>query len=169
MRLPSACSCSRLFILCSSSVQTVWCASPARSPTVSSAPTHRRECLSLSPQRIQTVVGCRVLCALSSHTLVPLSFLSYWPFSPSSSSTFFFSCFTSWSRSCTQNQNTMGQPPSLQNVFSLFFFCFFSKLQTVMRVICNLLQDKNRKRPKSQPTQTVHVRESEGRTVSVLL
>lgn len=40
-------------------------------------------------------------------TLVPLSFLSYWPFSPSSSSTLLFSCFTSSSKSCRKQKNSI--------------------------------------------------------------
>lgn len=39
-------------------------------------------------------------------TFVPRSFRSNWPFSPSSSSTFCFSCFTSWSKSCRKRPNT---------------------------------------------------------------
>lgn len=151
MRLSSACSCSCLFILYSSSAHTVWCASQARSLTLSLSPQPQHTGANAYLYRIQTVVGCRVLRAVSSNTLVPLSFLSYWPFSPSSSSTFFFSCFTSWSRSCTQNKDTTAQP-----VTSKCLLIISSKLQTVMRVICNLLQDKKNKQTEKDLNHSLH-------------
>lgn len=63
---------------------------------------------------------------------MPLSFLSYWPFSPSSSSTFCFSCFTSWSKSCKKGKTRSILP----NLFCHYFI--LQGLLTCIRVIVEI-------------------------------
>lgn len=92
---------------------------------------------------------------------MPLSFLSYWPFSPSSSSTFFFSCFTSWSRSCTQNQDATQQPiTSKWNVFFSFSFKAANSHASDFQLIWKT--KKKWEKPKAQP-YTESTRKGTGR------
>lgn len=52
---------------------------------------------------------------------MPRSFRSYWPFSPSSSSTFCFSCFTSWSKSCRKRPNFYSTGSSSTSCCSVYW------------------------------------------------